>query len=597
MSYVKPAPGYVDRDRAASLLEKWNPILDFSSDTVKPITDEHTRFTTAMLLENQETWCINEAGNTAGAGGIFGSPQQGTSQFSGDRYAQGDTRLPKVLIPMIRRTFPELITNEIVGVQPMSGPVGLAFALRYRYETDPLGGPINPSPNSGATGSWLGGNDSAAGLAYPGTGTTGFNRNDGFRYSTLLLRGSTANGGAGGTAWSFDGNGTTAGTVVRVVGTVSSDAAGAAATIAPGDAILSLESGELFAGVVDASSATVTVNVGGASLYQEAEIGYQDLNTRFTGTDGSSHFTGITDGTASDWEMLDSDKGVGELLSAFELSSNIPQLTLEFAKTSVDASTRRLAARWSIELEQDLRNMNGLDVDNELTNAMSYEIQAEIDREMIMRMVQVTLTKGKGAGYSYWYAASADARWLGERNRDFYAKVVVEANRIAVRNRRGAANFIIATPRVCAILEMLPEFQWMSVNGNVNTQPVGIAKVGSVGGRFQVYRDTRTEAQKGALYGGSGKRASDFEYALLGYKGSEYYDTGIVYCPYIPVMIQRTIGPNDFSPRVGLLTRYGVVDNLFGADLYYHTIIVKGLSNPENPGTGGFRPGDGVLYL
>ena len=284
-------------------------------------------------------------------------------------------------------------------------------------------------------------------------------------------------------------------------------------------------------------------------------------------------------------------------MSAFELSSNIPQLTLEFAKTSVDATTRRLAARWSIELEQDLRNMNGLDVDNELTNAMSYEIQAEIDREMIMRMIQVTLTKGKGAGYSFWHAASADGRWLGERNRDFYAKVVVEANRIAVRNRRGTANFIIATPRVCAILEMLPEFQWMSVNGNVNTQPVGIAKVGSVGGRFQVYRDTRTEAQKGSLYGGSGTRAGDFEYALLGYKGSEYYDTGIVYCPYIPVMIQRTIGPNDFSPRVGLLTRYGVVDNLFGADLYYHTIIVKGLSNPTDPLTGGFQPGKGVLYL
>jgi hypothetical protein len=81
------------------------------------------------------------------------------------------------------------------------------------------------------------------------------------------------------------------------------------------------------------------------------------------------------------------------------------------------------------------------------------------------------------------------------------------------------------------------------------------------------------------------------EYALLGYKGAEYYDTGIVYCPYIPVMIQRTIGPNDFSPRVGLMTRYGVVDHIFGANLYYHVIIVKGL------GTANVSGDNGKLYM
>ena len=548
MSYSKPSAGYIDKDSASQLLEKWAPILDFKSDSIRPITNEHTRFSTAMLLENQEQWCINEAGNTAGGGGVFGSPQQSSSQFSSDRYAQGDSRLPKVLIPMIRRTFPELITNEIVGVQPMAGPVGLAFALRYRYESDPLGGPISTAV---AAPDWLGGNDSATGLS---------NRANSTRFpGSVTVNGSNYK--------------------VALVKNDADPTHGDMTGLASGSAILRFP--EMKAWVAGASAVQLS----------EPEIGYQDLNTRFTGT-SSSQLVGN-----NDFPFELNDNGVGELLSAFELSSNIPQLTLEFAKTSVDATTRRLAARWSIELEQDLRNMNGLDVDNELTNAMSYEIQAEIDREMIMRMIQVTLTKGAGAGYSFWNAASADARWLGERNRDFYAKIVVEANRIAVRNRRGTANFIIATPRVCAILEMLPEFQWMTVNSSVNTQPVGIAKVGTVGGRFQVYRDTRTEAQKGSLYGGSGKRAGDFEYALLGYKGAEYYDTGIVYCPYIPVMIQRTIGPNDFSPRVGLLTRYGVVDNLFGADLYYHTIIVKGLSDPTAAGGSGFEPNKRVLYL
>ena len=154
---------------------------------------------------------------------------------------------------------------------------------------------------------------------------------------------------------------------------------------------------------------------------------------------------------------------VSQILSAFEITGNIPQVEVKFEKTAVEAGTRRLGARWSVELEQDLKNMNGINIDAEITNAMSYEIQAEIDREMLMRMIQASLTAGLGPGYSVWSPASADGRWLVERNRDFYQRLIIEANRIAVRNRRGSANFIVCTPRVAAILEMLPEFQWVPV--------------------------------------------------------------------------------------------------------------------------------------
>ena len=480
MSQVKPAQSYIDEERAGSLLEKWAPVLDYSSDNVAPITDDHSRLNTAILLENQENYCISE--NSAGSGGVFGSAGSmghgGAMTPAGDNYAAGDARLPKILIPMIRRTFPELITNEIVGVQPMSGPVGLAFALRYKYEGDALGRGID------------------------GIGKTG-----------------VANGAANDTE---DGR---------------------------------------------------------SGKSDEKEAGYQRLDTRFTGT-GSDELSG--GGEIGDF--LETDAGVAKALADYELTGDIPQMVVSFEKTAVEAGTRRLAARWSVELEQDLKNMNGIDIDTELTNAMSYEIQAEIDREMLMRMVQVALNAGPSKGYSVYDVSTADARWMAERNRDLYAKIIVEANRVAIRNRRGAANFIVATPRVCAILEMLPEFQWMQVQGNVNTQPVGVARVGNLGGRFNVYRDTRTEAQYegGGLKDptGAGSQRSNaerVEYALLGYKGPEFYDTGLIYCPYIPIMIQRTIGPNDFAPRVGLLTRYGVVDNIFGADLYYHCIIVKNL--------------------
>lgn len=478
---------HIDKVKAEQLVEKWSPVLDYTSDKVAAISDDHTRLNTAILLENQEQWCF-EASNSSGSGGVFGAGATAATQFSNDTYAAGDARLPKVLIPMIRRTFPELITNEIVGVQPMTGPVGLAFALRYKYEATPLG--------------------------YSGGATDG--------------------------------------------------------------------------------SLTNTVVGGAQNISDDTELGYNYLNTAFTGTSSNT-----LSGDATYFVNPAEDTGVAQLLQNFELTSNIPQMTISFEKTAVEAGTRRLAARWSVELEQDLKNMNGIDIDSELTNAMSYEIQAEIDREMIMRMIQVCLNAGANVGYSIWNAASADGRWSGERARDFYNRIVVEANRVAIRNRRGAANFIIATPRICAILETLQNFSWQPITGNVNTTPVGIAKVGSVGGRFQIYRDTRTEAQINtapAPYGAAGQGAragytrAAIDYALLGYKGPEYYDTGLVYCPYIPVMVQRTIGPNDFSPRVGLMTRYGVVDHIFGANLYYHLVICQGLGTA-------FTPGAQAVYL
>ena len=489
---IRPTQAYIDESRAKVLLEKWGPVLDYSSNNVAAIEDDHTRLNTAILLENQEKWCFEASNVAGGTPGVFsnntidagGRGNQFPSQ-NDSAYAPNDSRLPKILIPMIRRTFPELITNEIVGVQPMSGPVGLAFALRYKYEGTALGG------------------TNAKGL---------------------------------------DG---------------------------------SLASGSYAGGPQQQSSG--------------AELGYQYLDSRFTGVSSSAL-------SGNDFFSVKAqDQGVAQLLANFELTSNIPQVVVSFEKTAVEAGTRRLAARWSVELEQDLKNMNGIDIDTELTNAMSYELQAEIDREMIIRMIQTALNAGLGTGFSVWSPASADGRWLVERNRDFYQRLIVEANRIAVRNRRGSANFIVATPRVCAILEMLPEFQWVPVQGNVNTQPVGVAKVGSLAGRFNVYRDTRTEAQAeanaGGNFGGNGgfpagtTRTTRLEYALLGYKGPEFYDTGIIYCPYIPVMVQRTIGPNDFAPRVGLLTRYGVVDNIFGANLYYHVIILTGLGVAFQPGT------------
>jgi len=522
MKQIKPAQSYIDQDRAKVLLEKWAPVLDYTSKNVAAIEDEHTRLNTAMLLENQEQYCLREANVAGGTGSVFGTSDNGANGGAfgnSDFYAGGDSRLPKILIPMIRRTFPELITNEIVGVQPMSGPVGLAFALRYKYSKDTLGG----------------------------------NYQDTTTASTTITP-----------AYSAYVNGVGQGAPVGYI-----------------------QGGQWLPSPGVHTNTTISTYGSAAAPYNKSpggdnELGWQYLDSRFTGVKASN---GALSGN-SEWNFADQDQGVAEILKNFEINANIPTVEVSFEKTAVEAGTRRLGAKWSVELEQDLKNMNGIDIDAEITNAMAYEIQAEIDREMIIRMIQTSLNGGFGKGYSIWSPQSADGRWLVERNRDFYQRVIIEANRIAIRNRRGPANFIVATPRVCAIFEMLPEFQWVTVQGNVSTQSTGVAKVGSLGGRFNVYRDTRTEVQNSGVYGNQGysSQTQGVEYALLGYKGTEFYDSGIIYCPYIPVMIQRTIGPNDFAPRVGLLTRYGVVDNIFGAALYYHTIILKNLGQAFTPG-------------
>jgi hypothetical protein len=486
-------PQSIDPRKVNEVVAKWKGILDYTSKDVNEIVSEHTYRNTAILLENQEQWCIQESGMGAATGGIFGTfsntgSPQGITQ--GDNYAAGDSRLPKILIPMIRRTFPELITNEICGVQPMGGPVGLAFALRYHYQNAQL---LNDNDHVGRT--------------------------DGTTKSDLW----NANGKA-----KYSGNGPTTAAALST------------------------------------------------------ELGYQLLDTRFTGASSVSLY-----GDATHFPFAEEDRGVAALLNDYENTGRIPQIEMKFEKTSVEAGTRRIATRWSIEMEQDIKNMQGIDIDGELTNSMSYEIQAEIDREVVMRMLQVAFNAGYGPGFSFWSPVSADGRWTAERNITFYQKLLVESGRMAARNRRGAANFIIATPRVCTILEMLPDFKVWEVNGTVNTASVGVSKVGSVGGRFTVYRDTRTEVQNtnySPNYYASPK-TDPVEYALMGFKGSDYYDTGIIYCPYIPIMVQRAIDPVNFTPRVGLMTRYGIVNNIFGASLYYHLIIVKGLGVAFTPGS------------
>lgn len=546
-----------DKQYMANCVKKWKRVL--VAENAAPIKDVHTRNVTAVLLENQSR-VLKEAamdsgvwGATAGFGGSVGNA---------DSYAPGDNRVPKVVLPMIRRTFPELISNEITGVQPMTVPVSLAFAMRYKYEHGPLH-------------------------------------------------------------------------EARAAGTLTNPTA-----VGPHYGV---DTERPAAGMLDADVHMTQdgTTVGVATAYNGAEMGYNYIDSRYTGRQNNAlrhtinaasglpyteadivaiakakvstldTYAKVVDaligGTLGDAEtdvkkcfiaggafmFSDQDLGTAALLGDYEATGRIPKAKFTFDKKSVIAGTRRIGSSWTLELEQDIRNMNGINVEDEITSMMSYELQAEIDREMIVRMIYAAVSHNE---YSYWNGANADARWMGERFRAFYQYVLQQSNRMALRNRRGAANFIVATPDVCTLLEALPTFTIMEVNGSVNTASSGIAKVGTVGnGRFTVFRDSRTPVQNNAYMGDTGSaqytvngvaRTTGIpDFALLGYKGSEFWDAGIIFCPYIPIMLQRVVDPVSYEPNIGLMTRYGVVDNLFGSELYFHVIFIDTFSTVTSGNT------------
>jgi hypothetical protein len=240
------------------------------------------------------------------------------------------------------------------------------------------------------------------------------------------------------------------------------------------------------------------------------------------------------------------------------LGANIKQLNLKIERAQVEAQTRRLKAEYTLEMAQDLKNIHGLDAEKELINIMEYEIGAELDRELVDLMnSKATVTPTWSYGGVNTANGSADGRWEAEKIRTLYNRLLREANQIALSTRRGSANFIIASSNVVAALETLQGFMYASVPGQVKPT-LGVAKVGTLDGRFTVYMDTFAYT----------------DYITLGYKGANTYDSGIIYCPYVPLQMQKVIDPVTFQPKIGFMTRDAIAGNLYGVQTYYRTFKV-----------------------
>jgi hypothetical protein len=578
----------------ARLTEKW------SRTGLLRGLDGQKREMMSQLLENQTAQLLREANVlSTGGGNVVGSGQiQGFSN---------------VAFPIVRRVFGGLVANELVSIQPMSLPAGLIFYLDYVYGGD-VGKPTGATSSTYTRGQSLYNSPTGKGIQSSSLGVggmydlvnTGYSRVTG---SAMALS-FTAVGawkGTNGDTW------TSGGTLAA-----ATDFSGTNARFANYD---SQVENDLAAGTLDAAFAVVDISTAGfANMDKLAanqlavhdgvagpgtawgetyQVGTGILNLRRTNVRGNwsaGTFTpdalngthiltmvkgangALLSGSAGNVDVtfsvssalsVDSSSGATVTIPSFESdfgatpSPVIPEIEIKIESISIVAETRKLRAKWSPEMAQDLNAYHSTDAEVELTSILSEQIALEIDREILNDL----LTQANGANF-YW--SRSPGRFVNKRTgarqalsdslqigpqftgtiREWYESLIETiidvANEIHRKTLRGSANFLVTGPDVCTILESSvlykPKFS-MDGEGQVGSPfTIGAEAIGTVSNRFTVYKDPYFPRNR----------------ILVGYKGGSYLETGYVYAPYVPLIVTPTIfAPEDFTPRKGVMTRYG----------------------------------------
>jgi hypothetical protein len=322
--------------------------------------------------------------------------------------------------------------------------------------------------------------------------------------------------------------------------------------------------GLIFAMKSQYKSTKGTVTANDEALFNEAVTAYSG-DSSITGnqaTRGPSGLVGATD-TDGDSTIVDSGAtyvpvvgGGMTTLQAEQLGdgTHSPFLEMGFTieKATVTAKSRALKAEYSLELAQDLKAIHGLDAETELANILSTEILAEINREVIRTInsqakigaLQSNVTT-KGI---FDLSTDADGRWSVEKFKGLLVQIEREANVIAKETRRGKGNVVICSSDVATALVAAGMLDYTpALSTNLQVDDTGNTFAGVLNGRTKVYIDPYAVA----------------DYVTVGYKGTNPYDAGVFYCPYVPLQMVRAVGENDFQPRIGFKTRYGMASNPF----------------------------------
>ena len=379
---------------------KWAPVLEHAD--LQPIADPYKKAVTAVVLENQEKALFEEKG-------IMEATHVNQTGAGVDNY-------DPILISLVRRALPNLMAYDVAGVQPMTGPTGLIFAMKSHYTNM--------------------------------TGTEAlFNEAD----------------------TDFSGGGTHAGS--------------------------------------NPVDGTYTTGAGVATATAE----------------------GFGDGTT------------------------LNEMAFSIEKTTVTAKSRALKAEYTVELAQDLKAIHGLDAESELSNILSQEILAEINREVIRTIYKVAKPGSASTATPGTFDLDVDSngRWSVERFKGLLFNIERDANVIAQDTRRGKGNFIICSSDVASALAMSGVLDYTpALQTNLNVDDTGNTFAGVLNGRYKVYIDPY-----------SANTGSASQFYVAGYKGTSPYDAGIFYCPYVPLQMVRAIDPDTFQPKIGFKTRYGMVAN------------------------------------
>ena len=283
--------------------------------------------------------------------------------------------------------------------------------------------------------------------------------------------------------------------------------------------------------------------------------------------------------------------GTGMTTAACEAlgdSASNPFASMAFTieKATVTAKTRALKAEYTIELAQDLKAIHGLDAETELANILSAEILAEINREVV-RTVNVQAKTGAQSGTAnagrFDLDVDSSGRWSVEKFKGMLFHVEREANTIARESRRGKGNFILCSSDVASALAMAGVLDYApALSTNLNVDDAGNTFAGVLNGKYKVYIDPYYTLDPVSGHSNEG-------YMTVGYRGSNPYDAGIFYCPYVPLQMVRAVGENTFQPKIGFKTRYGMVSNPFvgatpanglasdGTNQYYRKMVVSNI--------------------
>lgn len=490
---------------AERLAGKWQ-----KSGLLEGISNEIERNNMATILENQAKRLVSEQSST-GAGVTNGGS---FAAGAGEQWAG-------VALPLVRKVFSQIAAKDFVSVQPMNLPSGLVFYLDFKYGTEANGRDVkeNMYGNVSTAQDKMDVDEDVSGGLY-GAGAFGYTINE--QTASVQVALDTANSasinyqdgidpadfktvGVDLSAEDFDNKG------VRAFRILSGS------TDVTTNPELTTVNGDTVTFVVPSSELGSTTDITGSVLFH----------------------------------VQPADNARGDFEDNPEDSIEIPEINVELASEAIVAKTRKLKAQWTPEFAQDLNAYHSVDAEAELTSLLSEYISMEIDLELLDMLIQDAVTTERWSAVSNkiwtgtaWETQSAGAGGFyntqGQWFQTLGTKMQKVSNKIHQKTLRGGANFAVVSPDVATILESIPGYA-ANTNGDSMDFAMGVQKVGTLNSRFRVYKNPyMTE-----------------NVMLMGYRGSQFLETGAVYAPYIPLMMTPLVyNPDTFTPRKGIMTRY-----------------------------------------